>query len=220
MTLTDSCHPLLSVLTPALRQWALDQAPMVQLAAGQQVFRPGEQCRGLPLVIEGSVRVQMTGCSGNEIVLYRIGNADVCTLSIGCLMAVHAYRAEAIVEKPTSALMLSAALFDQLMASSAAFRREVMAAYGRRLDRLMLVIEEVAFKRLDSRLAKWLVERVGQNPLAVTHQSVAVELGTAREVISRLLKDFEHAGLVALARGSIRVVNADQLRRIAQRDER
>ena len=218
MTLTDSRHPLLSVLTPALRQWALDQAPMVQLAAGQQVFRPGEQCLGLPLVVEGSVRVQMTGCSGNEIVLYRIGDADVCTLSIGCLMSAQHYRAEAVVEQPTTALLLSAALFDQLMAESAAFRREVMAAYGRRLDSLMLVIEEVAFGRMDKRLAAWLTERAAHGgPLALTHQAVAVELGTAREVVSRLLKEFERSGLVSLGRRSIRIVDADGLARLALR---
>lgn len=210
-------HPLLAALGSERMKQVLGQAPMVSLETGHQVFRPGERCQGLPLVLEGSVRVQMVGCSGNEIVLYRIGDADVCTLSIGCLMSAQHYRAEAIVEQPTLALLLSAGLFDQLMAESAAFRREVMVAYGRRLDSLMLVIEEVAFGRMDTRLAAWLTERAGQGALELTHQAVAVELGTAREVVSRLLKEFERSGLVSLGRRSIRIVDADGLARLASR---
>lgn len=211
-------HPLLAALEPERMKQVLGQAPMVSLETDHQVFRPGERCQGLPLVLQGSVRVQMVGCSGNEIVLYRIGDADVCTLSIGCLMSAQHYRAEAVVEQPTTALLLSATLFDQLMAESAAFRREVMAAYGRRLDSLMLVIEEVAFGRMDKRLAAWLTERAAHGgALALTHQAVAVELGTAREVVSRLLKEFERSGLVSLGRRSIRIVDADGLARLALR---
>lgn len=198
-----SHHALLDTLSPDLRAKALAVAMPVAFAPGDVVFRAGDGCQGLPMVISGSVRVQMLGASGHGIVLYRICADDICTLSIGCLMAGRGYRAEAHVEEPTRALLMPKPEFDQLMAASAEFRREVMASYGRRLDDLMLLVEEVAFGRLDQRLADWLGRHELKSPIAVTHQEIAVELGTAREVVSRLLKDFERQGLVRLARGRI-----------------
>lgn len=208
-------HPLLSVLEADLRERVRREARVIELPAGQPVFRPGDVCESLPLVLKGSVRVQMAGASGNEIVLYRIGDDDVCTLSIGCLMADRGYRAEAVVERHTTAVVLTAGLFDALMAASSGFRREVMAAYGRRLDTLMLVIEEVAFRRMDARLAAWLAARAPESPLAITHQELAVEFGTAREVVSRLLKEFERSGLLRLGRGRIQVLDVPGLSRLA-----
>lgn len=196
-------HTLFDVLDEDLRRQALAVAQPVRFNAGNIVFRAGDGCQGLPMVVSGSVRVQMLGASGQGIVLYRMGANDICTLSIGCLMAGRGYRAEAHVEEPTEALLLPRQMFDGLMSSSAAFRREVMASYGRRLDDLMLLVEEVAFGRLDQRLGEWLERHPAGNIIAITHQELAVELGTAREVISRLLKDFERHGRVRLARGRI-----------------
>lgn len=176
------------------------------LPAGQTVFSPGDPCRGLPLVLGGSVRVQMTGVSGNRIVLYRMGANDICTLSIGCLMSGQGYRAEAIVEEATQAIVLPRELFDRMMAASAAFRASIMASYGRRLDDLMLLVEEVAFRRMDQRLEEWLSERASHGSIRMTHQQIAEELGTAREVISRLLKELERQGRVILSRGHVQCV--------------
>jgi len=177
------------------------------LPAGQIIFGPGDACQGLPLVLSGSVRVQMTGVSGNRIVLYRMGADDICTLSIGCLMSDRRYRAEAVVEADAEALMLPRELFDRMMAASAAFRASIMASYGRRLDDLMLLVEEVAFRRMDQRLEEWLSTRARQGEISVTHQEIAEELGTAREVISRLLKEMERQGRVTLSRGRIRCLD-------------
>src|SRR5690554_3317544 len=200
-------HPALTGVDVAWRERIRREARVITLPAGRKVFQPGDACQGLPLVIEGSVRVQMSSESGHEIVLYRIGSAEVCTLSIGCLMAGRGYRAEAVVESPTTVLMLSHALFDDLMGASRAFRRQIMASYGERLETLMLLVEEVAFRRMDERLADWLRERAGQSPLLITHQALAVELGTAREVVSRLLKELERQGWVRLSRGRIEIID-------------
>ncbi|QIT55068.1 Crp/Fnr family transcriptional regulator [Aquisalimonas sp. 2447] len=204
MRLSD--HPAFASLEPALLQDVEKQARILELPAGQQVFRPGDACQGLPLVLKGSVRVQMTGSSGHEIVLYRIGDDDVCTLSIGCLMAGRGYRAEAIVEVPTTVVVLPYGLFDELMGNSSPFRRQIMAAYGERLDTLMMLVEEIAFQRMDVRLTEWLRAHASNSPLSMTHQDLAVELGTAREVVSRLLKDFEREGWIRLARGRIEIL--------------
>jgi|TARA_R100001440_G_scaffold50707_1_gene70725 CRP/FNR family transcriptional regulator len=148
----------------------------------------------------------MTDVSGNRIVLYRIDPDDVCTLSIGCLMTGRSYRAEAIVEEAAEILLIPGALLDQLMGQSKDFRLGVLESYGRRLDDLMLLVEEVAFRRMDQRLEEWLTSHMTDGSMEVTHQQIASELGTAREVVSRLLKEFENQGRVELSRGHIRLI--------------
>lgn len=196
-------HPILDVLPQPIRREAQSTLDVLALPVGQIIFRAGDPCAGLSLVLSGSIKVQMTGASGNSIVLYRMGADDICTLSIGCLMSGHGYRAEAVVEAASTAIMLPRRLFDQMMAVSAEFRGGVMTSYGRRLDDLMLLVEEVAFRRMDERLEAWLAARAKQGVISITHQELAVELGTAREVVSRLLKELERQGRVALGRGHI-----------------
>lgn len=196
-------HGVFESLAPELRKLAESQCQVMTLEPGYVVFRAGDRCPGLPVVIAGSVKVQMTGASGNGIVLYRMEQGDMCTLSIGCLMTGGGYRAEAIVEEASQALLIPRPLFEQLMAESADFRHGVLASYGKRLDDLMLLVEEVAFQRMDQRLEEWLYTHRGDGCIVITHQELAVELGTAREVVSRLLKELERQGRVQLGRGRI-----------------
>ncbi len=198
-------HSILETLNDSLRKDTVTSIRAMRFPPGQVLFSAGEQCRGLPLVLEGSIKVQMTGASGHGIVLYRMGADDICTLSIGCLMTGRTYRAEAIVEDEAEAAIIPRGLFDRLMDQSADFRLAIMESYGRRLDELMLLVEEVAFHRMDERLEEWLLARAdqGQTILSITHQELGVELGTAREVVSRLLKELERQDQVRLARGKI-----------------
>lgn len=187
---------------------ALTQAAQrLTLPAGTPVFGPGEQCQGLPLVLSGEIRVQMIGASGNEIVLYRIQGGEMCPLSLACLLTHGSHQSEAVVEEDSEVLLVPAVMTERLMNEAAGFRQAVLESYGRRLQSLMLVIEEVAFRRLDQRLAERLLERQRNGRLSITHQDLAVELGTAREVVSRLLKEFERRGLVTLERGLITLIN-------------
>ncbi|PHQ24237.1 Crp/Fnr family transcriptional regulator [Marinobacter guineae] len=201
-------HSILDTLPESLRRDALSNVKTVRIEQGRILFRAGDPCQGLPLVLNGTVKVQMTGVSGNSIVLYRMGSDDICTLSIGCLMTGHGYRAEAVVEEDAEAAMVPRGLFDRLMDQSASFRLGIMESYGRRLDDLMLLVEEVAFRRMDERLERWLEVRAGQGAITITHQELAVELGTAREVISRLLKELERRGKLRLSRGRIQFIGA------------
>lgn len=186
-----SQHSILHTLAPPLRQQFVEQTRVMTFPAGQVLFNPGERCHGLPLVLSGVVKVQMTGASGNSIVLYRMGANDICTLSIGCLMTGFGYRAEASVEDEAEVIMVSRALFDCLMEQSDGFRQGIMESYGRRLD---------------ERLNEWLQARAERSPLLITHQDLAIELGTAREVVSRLLKELERKNRVRLARGRIDIL--------------
>jgi CRP/FNR family transcriptional regulator len=196
-------HSILETLPEPLRRDVLSGLQPLHFEHGRILFRAGDPCQGLPLVLNGSVKVQMTGLSGHSIVLYRMGADDICTLSIGCLMTGDGFRAEAVVEDDAEVFMMPRGLFDRLMDQSADFRLGIMESYGRRLNDLMLLVEEVAFRRMDERLFQWLEARVRQGIITITHQELAVELGTAREVVSRLLKEFERKGMLRLARGKI-----------------
>lgn len=196
-------HSILETLSGTLRKEVLSSLQPLHFEHGKILFRAGDPCQGLPLVLNGTVKVQMTGLSGHSIVLYRMGADDICTLSIGCLMTGDGFRAEAVVEEDAEVFMVPRGLFDRLMDQSAGFRLGIMESYGRRLNDLMLLVEEVAFRRMDERLVHWLAARAGQSEIRITHQELAVELGTAREVVSRLLKEQERQGNVRLSRGRI-----------------
>lgn len=201
-------HRILDTLPEDLLKDARTLLQPLHFEHGKILFRAGDPCQGLPLVLSGIVKVQMTGLSGNSIVLYRMGADDVCTLSIGCLMTGDGFRAEAVVEEDAVMLMVPRGFFDRLMDQSAAFRLGIMESYGRRLNDLMLLVEEVAFRRMDERLVDWLKARSAKSVITITHQELAVELGTAREVISRLLKELERQGRLRLARGKIEFIDA------------
>jgi len=205
-------HPALASLPASLRQLALQRLSVHELPAGEVVIGHGQPCPGLPLVLCGCIRVQMRDDSGNEIVLYRIGANEMCALSIGCLISQRPFQAEAVAEEPTRVALLPPALFDELMQASEAFRRFVLASYGDRLATLMMLVEEVAFRRMDRRLAACLLVRAHDGAVEATHQTLATELGTAREVVSRLLKEFERTGMVRLSRGRIELLSPERLR--------
>ncbi len=211
--------PALRRLDDAARRTLLDAAKVVTVPAGTVVFQEGGACSNYLLVIDGSVRVQKVSESGREIVLYRVDPGQSCVLTTSCLLTHEDYGAEGIAENAVRAVVISAASFEALLARSAEFRKFVFSAYATRISDLLMLIEEVAFGRIDMRLAQFLVERGGPDgTIKGTHQDVAIELGTAREVISRQLKDFERRGLVALHRGRIDVRDRAALAELARRD--
>ncbi|ABC22046.1 Crp/Fnr family transcriptional regulator [Rhodospirillum rubrum] len=190
-------------------------ARSVQVPAGTILFRTGARCESYVLVVSGAIRVHRTSPGGREIVLYRVEGGQSCVLTTNCLIAARDYDAEGVAETDVEMIALPAPTFRRLLAASEAFRDFVFAAYASRLSDLLLLIEEVAFGRIDVRLAGWLAAR-GDQPIAITHQDLAVELGTAREVISRQLKDFERRGWVDLGRGIIAPRDPQALRHLAE----
>lgn len=211
----------LSRLSREDRALLLDRARVLDLPAGTVVFSPGSPCGVYLLVLEGSIRVQMIADTGREIVLYRVRRGESCVLTTACLLGEEVYSAEGVVEEPTVGVAVPVAAFDELMARSDAFRRFVFAGYGRRVADILATMQAAVFHRVDARLARHLAGRDG-GPIDVTHQDLAVELGTAREVVSRHLKAFEKRGLVRLGRGTVEVVDRAGLARLgetADRDE-
>ena len=190
----------------------LAKAKTVSVPAGTSIFNPGSPCQHYLLVIEGSVRVQLVAENGREVVLYRVRNGESCILTTSCLLSAEHYPAEGIAETEVKALALPQSAFNEGLDQSPAFRRFVFANLGQRFAAVVTRMEEVAFHSIDSRLADALLKRSDQHAhAAITHQALALELGTAREVISRHLKRFEAQGWVQLSRGTITLIDTDAL---------
>jgi CRP/FNR family transcriptional regulator len=206
-------------LTPAADLVALARrvgATSVRLGAGVTVYRPGERPRGWIVVTQGRIRVGLTAENGREIMLYRLGPGDACLLSTSALLSEETLPAEAVTESPVEALVVPAARFDQLVAEDAVFRREVLRGYAARVGGLVVMIADVLFHGLPQRLARWLLAAMQDGVACATHQHIASELGTAREVVTRALNHFEQDGLIGLDRGRIALVDEARLKSLAQ----
>ena len=195
--------PILSQLPPGRLDELLKEAQALRVRAGGVLFDAGQPCRGFPLVLEGSVRVAKASESGREILLYRVEPGQACILSGGCLLGHSDYSARGVAEEDVTVLSIPPELFHALMIESEPFRRFVFGMYGERLAEVMQLVDEIAFRRLDQRLAQLLVQR---GPvLEVTQQKLADELGSVREIVSRLLRGFESRGWVKLERERVTV---------------
>ncbi len=209
--------PALAALEPAARSRLRQAARPAAFAAGTVLFRPGDGCANWLIVAEGTVRVQLVDPDGHEIVLYRVGRGESCILTTSCLLAGADYEAEGIAETELVALLVPRDLFEELLDRSKAFRRLVFTSFAVRLADLMGLVSQVAFARVDVRLAALLLEhrrRTGGH-LELRHQDLAAELGTAREVVSRQLKEFERRGWVRLGRRAIEIRDTAALARLA-----
>jgi CRP/FNR family transcriptional regulator len=191
-------------------------ARRVSVPSGTTVFAPGASAEHMMLVLSGSVRVQHVSESGRQIVLYRVQAAETCIMTTSCLMTHDAYSAEGVTETEVEAVMVPRRTFDALLGTAPAFRALVFDSYAKRLTDLFLVIEDVAFQRMDIRLAQKLLALEANGRVEITHQQLAVELGSAREVVSRLLQDFRRRGLVSGARGEIVLADRVGLERLAE----
>jgi len=189
---------------------------VVRMAAGDRIFGPGQAPQNYLLLIEGSIRVQQVAESGREIVLYRVATGQSCALTTACLMGYEDYPAEAIAETDCTAIVIPRATFDDLIGRSPEFRRFVFTAFSERVTGLLRLLDEVAFQRLDIRLAARLLVLAGdQSRLTMTHQQLAAELGTAREVVTRLLQELQRRNWIAAGRGHIDILDRVALQRIA-----
>lgn len=201
--------PLFARLPAARLQKLLAEAETRRIPAGGVLFDADQPCRGFPLLLEGAVRVSMNSPQGREILLYRVDPGQGCILSGGCLLGHSDYAARGIAEQDVLLLNVPPAQFDELMLGHEPFRRFVFGMYGERLAEIMQLVEEVAFRRLDARLAQLLVHR---GPvIEATHQKLADELGSVREIVSRLLRSFESRGWVRLERERITLTDPKAL---------
>lgn len=193
------------------------QSQQVSVPAESIVFRQGDACENYLLVLKGSVKVINRAENGREIILYRVTDGESCTLTTACLFAQNLYPAEGITETEVTALMIPRDIFNQALADSEDFRKMIFDQYAQRLSDVISLVENLSFSRIDIRLARLLVQlSSASHTIETTHQNIAAELGTAREVISRHLKEFERNSLITLQRGSITISNSVALQELAE----
>lgn len=212
-------QPLLQALPASVRE-RLAAQPVHDLAPGTRVFERNAACGGFPLILSGCVRVFRHLANGRRIELYRVTPTQPCILSLGCLLGGSAYPASGVTSGHTRMLVMPTDVFNTCVGENAAFRTSMFRVLGERLVHTMELVEEIATLQLDIRLAAALLQHADalSDPalhIRITHQELADELGTVREMISRLLDDFEQRGMVELGRARLRVTNRTALQALA-----
>jgi len=188
--------------------------PPRPIPPGTTLFAPGAPCQGFALVLEGHARVDVTAASGRSILLYRIGAGETCVQSTLCLLGEATYSATAVAETALTLVFVPKPLFERAMGGSEPFRRFVFRMFAARLDEMTRLLESVAFVRVEARLAQALLDRArraGANGFDATHQDLAEEIGSAREVVSRQLDGFRRDGLIASGRGRLELLDPARL---------
>lgn len=199
---------------------ALEALKPMHVPARATLFRPGDAAQSFVILLSGRIGVYLTGRNGRELLLYSVTPGETCVQTTLGVLGGAPYTGEAVAESDLVAVMVPPAVFERLMASSPAFRAFVFKAFADRLGDLMFVLEQVAFVKVEQRLAHALLERADdEGRVTLTHQELAVVIGTAREVVSRRLEALASKGVVASERGQIRIIEKGELARMARAGE-
>ena len=209
-----SLFPELAQLDQHAKEILAKYARIVEAPIGTIGYREGMPCGAYVMRVAGKSRVYKMSTSGREILLYRVGAGETCVITTTCLLGDSDYPASTIVEEPIRDVLIPANAFHQLMIASAVFRKFVMTNYGALISDLIVLLDEVAFHSLNARLAKVLLD-ANTTTITRTHQKIADELGTAREVVSRQLKRLEQKGAVSLGRGHVEITDRKTLEKMA-----
>lgn len=210
-----TAFPSLADAPPATLERIAGSAIHRKAPAGTVMFSERSPCSGFPLVLAGSIRVLQRYPNGRELQLYRVKPGESCLLSGSCLLGRTDYDATGIAETEVELLVLPSAEFNELVASDESFRRHVFALFSERLASVLQIVEAIAYQKLDQRLAGILVGK-SVPEISATHQALADELGSVREIVSRLLRSFEDRGWVDLGRERIRIRDREALAALAK----
>ena len=205
-------YPGLKALDESVDGSLFANAQTVRVPAGETAFRKGDACKHFLLVLAGCVRVQLVSEGGREITLYRVKPGDTCALTTSCLVGKEVYPAEAVIEEEVTALAIPDSEFRQALLDSEAFRLFVFRGFSGRLCAIVSHMESITLKTIDQRLVEHLLAGEGDILANITHQALATEIGTAREVVSRKLRRFETDGLIRSSRGKIEILDRKKLR--------
>lgn len=174
--------------------------------AGSYLIRPGEYIRSVPIIIKGSVKILRPDPEGREVLLYYLGGMDTCAMSLTCCLSNKRSEITAIVEEETEFIAIPVEKVDEWMCRFSTWKQFVFQTYQKRFDSLLTTIDDVVFHKLDERLLTYLQKKISScqcSVLSITHEEIAQELATSREVISRLLKQLEKGGHLKLMRNKI-----------------
>ena len=201
-------YPALSSVQPSLSDLGASIGPM-QVPTGTVLFDENAPCQGFPMLLEGEVRVSRSSGDGRSLELYRVVPGELCLVSSACLFRSQPLSARGVTTKPSTLLLIPPSVFARWL-EVPAFRDSVLGLFAERMADLTALVDAVAFRKLDQRLAAALLGR--GTVLDTTHQALADELGTGREIVTRLLRRFEREGGVELAREQIRILDPPSLR--------
>jgi CRP/FNR family transcriptional regulator, anaerobic regulatory protein len=200
--------PILQRADPELVREFQRKTFFARIPAGKDVFVQGDYADAIALLLSGVVRVYKIGETGREITLYRFSLGESCILTANAILGQQAFPAIATVEQDAEAVMIPDATFRDWVNRYELWRSFVFDLLAQRLLGVMLIVDEVTFRRMDARVADFLLARSRrQNPIHLTHQEIAAELGSSREVVSRILGGFAGQGIVRLGRGVVEVLN-------------
>jgi CRP/FNR family transcriptional regulator len=214
--ITDAL-PILRAADPALVREFMQKAFLARIPAGRDVFVADNQVDAIALLLSGRVRVYKIGGTGREITLYRFGHGESCILTANAILSHQTFPAIATVEQEAEAALIPADDFRDWVNRYDLWRGFVFDLLSQRLSGVLEIVDEVVFRRMDTRLAALLLNRSRfQNPVRITHQEIAAELGSSREVISRILEDFASQGLIQSRRGIIEIIDLESLKTRAE----
>ena len=205
--------PFLATLPARERDALLSASVRKTLENRQGLVRAGMECAHVPFVITGMLRIFKASENGRELTLYRIEPGETCILTATCVLSGNGFPANAEAEGPTEVLLMPSRRLLPLMEESPAWRTFLFGLYAKRLDMALTLVEEVAFHHVDERISALLAREgaAGAGVISRTHEQIADELGTSREVVTRILRDFELAGTIQTSRGKIRVLKPGDL---------
>ncbi len=208
--------PSLAELDPKLLQETVQLSRLIKLKPGQHLFSEGESCLFQTIVFEGEIKIQKISSDGHEIILNYLKQGQQCSLCNTCLLGEKRYPADAIAETESTCLLVPRQQFYKILEQAPDFRHKLFSEIEHDMHKLIYQLQEVAFGHMDQRLATLLLQYgKHENPISITHQALATELGSAREVISRLLKNFEHNQYIQLNRGRIFIKQPTELKKIS-----
>ncbi|MEM7760436.1 MAG: Crp/Fnr family transcriptional regulator [Cyanobacteria bacterium P01_A01_bin.40] len=213
-----SIFPFWAKLSPKAKIDLLDRGQFVSLSVGEFICMEGDICHHLPLLISGSARVYKIGANAREISLYHLDRGDSCIMTASCIISQKVFPAFAIAETELEALVIPANTLREWVRNDHIWQEYIFGLLAQRLAKVIEIVEEVAFGRLDCRIAAYLIDRRDNETqaIAVTHEAIAQELGSSREVVSRILKNWEKQGLLSLSRGKIEQINWLEFKDIAE----
>ena len=207
-------YPMLGEIPIAVQHELFSTATLMRIPAGTIVFDEQQLCQGFPMLLAGSIRVFKASQNGRELQLYRVLPGESCILTSSCLLGKNRYQASGVVEQDLEMVLLPASSFYTLIANHEAFRLYIFNLFSDRLTDLMQLVSAVAFQKLDQRLATLLISKSA--PIRITHQALADELGSVREMVSRLLKNFSEQGWIKSGREQIDIIDPSALKKLTE----
>lgn len=206
MTIEELKAVLPNFTDPKLLQAILDKGQIMNLESGKVMMEPGQFIKMVPVVLEGSIKIMRVDEEGKELFLYYLDAGETCALSLTCCTAAKPSEIKAVVEERATIIAIPVAVHEQFSDEFKQWKDFVANTYQNRFQEMLVALDAVAFKRMDERLMRYIVTKMKQhkaNELHTTHQEIANELGTSREVVSRLLKQLEKKKWIELGRNVI-----------------